>query len=72
MRHRYQANVPGMPTSTVGKLKIALLTLHDSIIVAQIGQSIYAKLWLDPPQLATEAFSSDFLPESLQNNILKM
>ena len=28
-----------------------------------IGQSIYAKLWLNPPQIATEAFSSDLLPE---------
>ena len=30
---------------------------------SQIGQSIYAKLWLNPPQIATEAFSSDLLPE---------
>ena len=28
-----------------------------------VGQSIYAKLWLNPPQIATEAFSSDLLPE---------
>ena len=28
-----------------------------------LGQSIYAKLWLNPPQIATEAFSSDLLPE---------
>ena len=28
-----------------------------------LGQSIYAKLWLDPPHIATEAFSSDLLPE---------
>ncbi len=28
-----------------------------------IGQSIYAKIWLNPPQIATEAFSSDLLPE---------
>ena len=30
---------------------------------ALIGQSIYAKLWLNPPQIATEAFSSDVLPD---------
>ena len=29
----------------------------------KLGQSIYAKLWLNPPQIATEAFSSDVLPE---------
>ena len=33
------------------------------IIFAVIGQSIYAKLWFNPPQIATEAFSSDLLPE---------
>ena len=34
-----------------------------SVTISLIGQSIYAKLWLNPPQIATEAFSSDLLPE---------
>ncbi len=37
--------------------------LADLLWWTQIGQSIYAKLWLNPPQIATEAFSSDLLPE---------
>ena len=32
-------------------------------LIPDIGQSIYAKLWLNPPQIATEAFSSDLLPD---------
>ena len=34
-----------------------------SLSTVIVGQSIYAKLWLNPPQMATEAFSSDLLPE---------
>ena len=36
-----------------------------------LGQSIYAKLWLNPPQIATEAFSSDLLPERSPENHIK-
>ena len=31
--------------------------------ISRLGQSIYANFWLNPPQIATEAFSSDLLPE---------
>ena len=48
----------------------AFLTLSDrpetqgvGLLDNIIGQSIYAKLWLNQPQIATEAFSSDLLPE---------
>ena len=40
-----------------------LLTRSNAFVRSIIGQSIYAKLWLNPPQIATEAFSSDLLPE---------
>ena len=43
----------------------AVLAYTQSVATSEVvGQSIYAKLWLNPPQIATEAFSSDLLPES--------
>ena len=57
-----------MYTIAVNNLVVSFIFIYlknwlSALHVLILGQSIDAKLWLDPPQMATEAFSSDLLPE---------